>query len=74
LVATVSICPEKARLLSEYEAATRNFAESVRELRQKIGTSVQDEHERLQRAADEVRVKSEQSRLSLEQHIAAHRC
>jgi hypothetical protein len=74
LVTTVAICPEKVGLLGEYEAATRNFAESVGDLRQKIGTSVKDEYERLQRASDEARVKSEQSRLSLEQHIAAHRC
>jgi len=46
----------------------------VGDLRQKIGTSAKDEYERLQRASDEARVKSEQSRLSLEQHVAAHRC
>ncbi len=67
-------CEEKARLVSEYEAATTRFAGSVTELQRKMGTSPKSEYDRLQRAADEARVKSEQARLALEQHVAAHRC
>lgn len=32
-------CDEKKRLVSEYEAASKKFAASVTELRQKMGTS-----------------------------------
>jgi hypothetical protein len=50
------------------------FSEAVTELRKKMGTSAREEYQRLDRAANEARVKSEQARLALEQHIAAHRC
>jgi hypothetical protein len=67
-------CEEKARLAQDYEAATAKFSEAVRQLQRKIGTSTRPEYDRLQRISDEARVKSEQARLALEQHMAAHDC
>jgi hypothetical protein len=67
-------CEEKTRLAQEYETAAAKFAEAVRELQRKIGTSTRREYERLQRASDAARVKSEQARLSFEQHMASHDC
>jgi len=67
-------CQEKEGLLSEYGAATRKFADAVGDLWGKIGTSPRPEYERLQRASNEARIKSEQARLALEQHAAAHGC
>ena len=67
-------CEEKARLAQEYDAATTRFAEAVRMYNRNLGTSTQAEYERLQRASDEARVKSEQARLALEQHLVAHHC
>jgi len=67
-------CEEKARLAAEYEAATNNFAASVTDLQRRTGTSPKADYERLQRLSDEARVKSEQARLALEQHIAEHGC
>ncbi len=67
-------CEEKVRLAMEYETATSRFSEAVRELRLKMGTSPKDEYDRLERASNEARVRSEQARLALEQHTAAHRC
>ena len=67
-------CEEKNRLATEYESSTAKFAEAVAELRKKMGTSAKEDYDRLDRAANEARVKSEQARLALEQHIAAHRC
>jgi hypothetical protein len=58
----------------EYKAATSTFAEAVKELHRRIGTSTKIEYQRLERIADQARVKSEQARLALEQHIAAHHC
>jgi hypothetical protein len=46
----------------------------VKELRRKIGTSLKEEYQRLEQISAEARVKSEQARLALEQHISAHRC
>jgi hypothetical protein len=67
-------CEEKTGLLSEYETAAKKFSEAVTDLQHKMGTSTKSEYERLNRAADEARLKSEQARLALEQHIAAHNC
>jgi hypothetical protein len=67
-------CEEKSRLATEYETSTAKFSETVTELRKKMGTSAREEYQRLDRAANEARVKSEQARLALEQHIASHRC
>jgi hypothetical protein len=67
-------CDEKGRLLRQYDDATLAFSNAVQELRRKIGTSPKEEYERLERISNEARVKSEQTRLALEQHIATHRC
>jgi hypothetical protein len=67
-------CEEKARLVKEYDDATLAFSDAVQELRRKIGTSPKAEYERIERISSKARVKSEQTRLALEQHIAAHGC
>ena len=67
-------CEEKVRLMSEYETATARFSAAVGKLRRKMGTVPKVEYERLDRAANEARVKSEHARLAVEQHIAAHGC
>jgi hypothetical protein len=68
------ICAEKTRLVAEYEEATSVFSQAVKELRRKIGTSSKEEYKRLERISSEARVKAEQARLALEQHISAHHC
>jgi hypothetical protein len=65
-------CEEEARLAEDYRAAIAAFAEAVRELQQNIGTSMSAEHDRLRRISDDARVKSEQARLALKQHMAVH--
>jgi hypothetical protein len=67
-------CGEKTRLAMEYEAATSAFSEAVKELHRKIGTSPKEEYKKLERISTEARMKSEQARLALEQHISTHRC
>ena len=57
-----------------FDEAVRQEVEAVNEFRRKMGTSPKEDYERLDRAANEARVKSEQARLALEQHIAAHHC
>jgi hypothetical protein len=58
----------------EYEAATAAFSEAVKEMNRRIGTSPKVAYQQLERISAEARVKSEQTRLALEQHIAAHNC
>jgi len=53
---------------------TKKFANAVSDLHQRMGTSPKLEYERLQRVSDDARVKSEQTRIALETHIAAHEC
>jgi hypothetical protein len=67
-------CKEKARLMAEYENSTAKFLEAVQELHRRMGTSPKEVYERLDRAANEARLKSEHARLSLEDHISAHHC
>jgi hypothetical protein len=67
-------CDEKGRLLRQYDDATLAFSKAVHELRRKIGTTAKDEYDRLERIANEARVKSVQTRLALEQHIGGHHC
>jgi hypothetical protein len=67
-------CEEKGRLLRQYDDATLAFSNAVQEQRLKIGTAPRDDYQRLERISHEARVKSEQTRLALEQHIATHRC
>ncbi len=67
-------CEEKGRLAAEFERSTTKFSEVVSQLRKKMGISAQEAYEKLDRASNEARVKSEQARLALEQHIIAHRC
>jgi hypothetical protein len=67
-------CEEKAQLATEYDEATSAFSEAVKELHRNIGTSPKEEYKRLERISTEARVKSEQARLALEQHISTHRC
>jgi hypothetical protein len=68
------ICEEKIRLMAEYEEATSVFSQAVKELRRKIGTSPREEYKRLAQNSTDARVKAEQARLTLEQHISAHHC
>lgn len=52
-------CEEKKLLASRYESATANFSAAVADLRKKMSTSTKEIHQRLKRAANEARVKSE---------------
>jgi hypothetical protein len=65
-------CEETTRLATEYEAATSAFSEAVK------GTGksapLQRKYQRLERISSAARVKPEQARLALEQHISTHRC
>ena len=63
-------CAEKTRLLAEYSDATAAFSIAVQELRMKIETSSREEHQRLERVTLEARMKSEQAKLALEEHVA----
>jgi hypothetical protein len=59
----------------EYDTTTSKFAEAVGNLHRRMGNITERrKYDRLERAGNEARVKSERARLALEQHIAEHGC
>jgi hypothetical protein len=68
------ICKEKLRLAKVYQEATDKFSGYVADLQKHIGKVPKAEFERLQRASEEARIHSEEARIALEQHVAAHKC
>lgn len=71
---TAEPCEAKRRLLDDYQAATEAFSRGLTVLNDRIGTSSRDEYDRLRRAVDDARLKSEEARLVLERHVADHAC
>jgi len=67
-------CIEKRRLVETYQQATASFSRQLTILNERLGTSPRDEYDSLRRAVDTERVRSEQARLALEQHVADHGC
>ena len=70
----MALCEEKRRLVSEYQETTGKFSQAVTELLGKLGKSSRDDYQRLKTVSQERRARSEQARLALEQHVAAHQC
>ncbi len=73
-LACIIKCEEKNRLAALYEQATTKCSRTIAELRETMGTCTKEEYQRVEHRTNEARLKSEQARLSLEQHIATHRC
>jgi hypothetical protein len=67
-------CSEKAQLLKDYQERTAAFSQAVDDLQKLRGTTPLSEYHRVQRLSDEARIKAEQARLALEEHVAKHRC
>ena len=67
-------CIEKRRLVETYQQATARFSKQLTILNGRLGTSPRDEYDELRSAVDTERVRSEQARLALEQHVADHGC
>jgi hypothetical protein len=68
------VCDDKTRLTMEYHDATKKISKCVTDLNKRMGNSSKEEYERLQHASEEGRVHSEEARLALEKHLAAHGC
>ena len=67
-------CIEKRRLVETYQQATARFSKQLTILNERLGTSPRDEYDELRRAVDTERMRSEQARLALEQHVADRGC
>jgi hypothetical protein len=72
--AVTSVCPERARLVEEYDHATQNYLESLDELKWRTPTADRLDYERMRKAAEDARLAAETARAALERHVAEHGC
>ena len=63
-------CPEKARLVNEYSATLLEFSRSLRALRKMLGDVTEEEWH----YAEQARLRAEQARVMLENHLKEHGC
>ena len=67
-------CPEKLRLMEEYQAATAEFSRTLKVLNQKIGVLSGQEYEKIRKFTEQARKRSEAARQALDRHIREHGC
>jgi hypothetical protein len=70
----MSVCEEKLRLTEQYQTANAAFSGAVQMLVRNMGTVSREEHERLRRNSEQMRLESEAGRLNLMRHIEQHGC
>ena len=63
-------CPDKARLVNEYSATLLEFSRSLRALRNMLGEIAEEDWQ----YAEQIRLRAEQARATLEQHLKEHGC
>jgi hypothetical protein len=68
------ICPERARLLSDYREAVHRYSARVTELVELVGLDLNTDVELLRRRAREAWDASEQARVALSRHEGSHFC
>jgi hypothetical protein len=69
-----NLCAEKEHLLGLYDAAANEFSRTVSVLKLRMGVLSREEYRRLRQFSEHARIKLEQARLDLEQHISEHGC
>lgn len=67
-------CEDRKALLARYSEATRAYAESVRQLTDRTGTTAREDYLQLRVFAEDARVRSEAARIAYENHVREHRC
>ena len=63
-------CPEKARLVNEYSSTLLEFSRSLRALRNMLGEVKEEDWQ----YAEQIRLRAEQARATLENHLKEHGC
>jgi molybdate-binding protein len=69
-----SACSTKVRLMHEYNAALSEYSRTVSFLYQRMGTLPKRDYQEISDFTEVARLRSEGTRLTLEQHIAEHGC
>ena len=68
------VCPEKTRLLNEYEQAVATFAAEVTKLRAVMGTLSRDEYNAAHDRTEDLRMVARATHEELMRHVTAHGC
>jgi hypothetical protein len=67
-------CAEKSRLLYKYDAVLAEYSRTVSFLYRRIGVLRKDDYQEISAFTDESRLRCEEARLALEEHIREHGC
>jgi hypothetical protein len=67
-------CQTKADLVTKYKAAVNEFNRTVNFLNKRIGTLAKKDYDDIRAWTEKTRLKVEQARVNLDQHIAGHHC
>jgi len=68
------VCPEKLRLMTEYNQTTNEYSLAVSVQLEKMGIVPKLEYRKVQQATEKARHISADARDKLERHIAQHGC
>lgn len=67
-------CPEKNRLLYKYDAVLAEYSRTVSFLYRRVGVLRKDAYTEISEFTDQARLRCEQARVALEEHIREHGC
>jgi hypothetical protein len=68
------VCQERNTLVARYSNAADTYAESVRQLRARIGICSLEEYRHLKNIVEVARKQVGRARIFLERHISSHNC
>jgi hypothetical protein len=68
------VCPEKSRLVTAYEKATRAHADKLAALQKVMGTISKSDYDDRYRAAEVLQQQAMAAHELLEQHVRTHGC
>jgi hypothetical protein len=69
-----SACAEKSRLLYKYDAVLAEYSRTVSFLYRRVGVLRKNDYQEISAFTDDARLRCEEARLALEEHIRDHGC
>ena len=69
-----SPCPEKTRLLYQYDALLAEYSRTISFLFKRVGVLRKDAYQEISDFTDNARLRCEDARIALEQHVREHGC
>ncbi|HYP07675.1 MAG TPA: hypothetical protein VER03_15685 [Bryobacteraceae bacterium] len=69
-----SACTEKSRLLYKYDAVLAEYSRTVSFLYKRVGVLRKEAYREISDFTDDARLRCEEARIALEEHIREHGC